>query len=159
MRFKFFARVAVVATCAVIALLAIATQLPQLAVAVPGPYAGARCYGPSLPLLSNLPLGETSAATEIIDTRVIHDPTGARVAGWYYLNRRGDAFIQAVAGEQEFIAASLSAGKAQTAAASILGNKPLSFIPIGRKESKAFEESSVSRHVMQNCFSHPLGRR
>ena len=145
---------------AVLALLFVTVALlPQPAAAAQPPHAGARCYGNSLPLQSNLPLRMTSSDTDVVDIHAISNPAESRIAAWYYLNRRGDRFIQVAAKEEPFVAKLLSDAGAAYAAASVLGNKPWGFIALTPGDAVAFERAAASSHVLQGCFSHPLGSR
>jgi len=144
---------------ALAALIATGALLPQAAAAVQPPHPGARCYGNSLPLQSNLPLGTSSSDTDVVDIQAIWNPAASRVAAWYYRNRRGDRFIQVAANEEPFVAKLFSDASAHSTAMSVLKNKPWGFIPVRRSDAVAFERSTVSSHVMQSCFSHPLDSR
>jgi hypothetical protein len=139
------------------ALVATLALVPQAAPAAQPPQPGARCYGNSLPLQSNLPLGTSSSETDVVDIHAIHDPVQSRVAAWYYLNRRGDRFIQVAANEEAFVSRLFSDSRAKTTAAVILGNKPWGFISVVRADATAFEDVASSKHLLQSCFSHPLG--
>jgi hypothetical protein len=154
---QFLTAISVDLRAAALAALVVAVALlPHVAVAAQPPHPGARCYGNSLPLQSNLPLGTSSADTDVVDIHAIQDPAESRVAAWYYLNRRGDRFIQVATNEEKFVAKLFSDSNAKTTAASVLGNKPWGFIRVVRGDAIAFEHIASSNHVMQSCFSHPL---
>ncbi|MBV8581083.1 MAG: hypothetical protein JOZ86_10695 [Candidatus Eremiobacteraeota bacterium] len=119
------------------------------------PVAGARCYGKSLPLQANLPLGTSSPETDVIDIHVIRSADGSRIAAWYYTNRSGDRFVQFVAGQGPYVAGLFTGAAARRTAASISVNPPDSFIPVDRNDAIAFER--MGRGVLDPCFSHPLG--
>lgn len=137
------------------ALIATALTLQPVSASQP-PSFEARCYGPSLPLGSNLPLGTTSSATDIIDTHAIRGPVD-QVAAWYYSNREGDKFIQVARGYESYIADLLSAAGAKAIAESVAASKPYAFFPVSSTAATAFERLADSRGIMQSCFSHPLG--
>lgn len=130
--------------------------IPHSAIAVQPPAPGARCSGASLPLGANLPLGTSSPETDVVDVHVIRSAIGSQLAGWYYSNRNTDAFVQVVGGQEQYVAGLFTAAGATSAAASVIGNKPLSFIPISRTESLAFGRYAASRSFMQGCFVRPL---
>jgi hypothetical protein len=137
-------------------LIAAAVMLPHDVAAEQPPAPGARCSGVSLPLGSNLPLGTSSPDTDVVDVHVIASATGSELSGWYYSNRRADKFVQAAAGQEQYLSTLFTAAGATTAAVSITGNKPLSFIPISHRESVAFGRYAASRSFMRDCFVRPL---
>jgi hypothetical protein len=139
-------------------IVAAVTLLPLCVAAEQRPVAGARCYGTSLPLGSNLPLGTSSSRTDVVDVHVIRSAAGPRVAAWYYSNREGDRFVQIQRGQERYLASLFSASGAKVAAASAVGNRPLGFIPVRRSESVEFERYTRSHQLMQNCFIRPLGK-
>jgi len=129
----------------------------QIAAAEQPPSTGARCYGPSLPLGSNLPLGTSTSETDVVDAHAIRGSVSSHVVGWYYRNREGDRFIQVTRGYEQYVANLLSTSGAKAAANAVVGNMPYSFVAIDRHDADMFERSAASSNVLQSCFSHPLG--
>ena len=138
-------------------LLLLSAFAPCPAAAMQPPVAGARCYGKSLPLQANLPLGTSSPDTDVVDIHVVRSTDGSRVAAWYYLNRSGDRFVQVAPDDVEYVARLFSSAAARRAAVAVSDSKPYSFVSIDRKEAMRFERSEGA--LLHACFAHPLGRR
>jgi len=140
-----------------LAIVAVIIGLATPAVALQKPVSGARCYGPSLPLGSNLPLGSTESTTEVVDAEAIVNAGASGTSGWYYVNRRGDRFVQVWRGSPQYVTDLFSAAGARDASNSILANRPPAFVPISRRDADAFERYSAGRKILAPCFSAPLG--
>ena len=121
------------------------------------PRAGARCYGRSLPLGSNLPLGTSSSETDVVDIHVIRVPGKEQVAGWYYRTKRHDRFVQVAAEQQGAVSDLFAVSGAAGAATSVMGNRALAFIQVQRADALTFERFATPKHFLVNCFSRPLG--
>jgi hypothetical protein len=110
--------------------------LPSPIAAAQLPASGARCFGPSLPLGSNLPLATTTSETDVVDTHIIPDAVRSRAVAWCYRNLEGDRFIQVRPGFQTYVAHVLSANGANSAAEAGVASELFSFIPVKLNERR-----------------------
>ena len=156
MLLKLVTRIAMDMKRGIVCLLLLSAVAPLPAGAMQPPVAGARCYGKSLPLQANLPLGTSSSETDVVDIHVVRSTDGSRVAAWYYTNRSGDRFVQVVPEDIGYVAKLFSSVSARRAAVAVSESKPYSFVSLDRKEAMRFERSDGT--LLHACFAHPLGR-
>jgi hypothetical protein len=105
-------------------------------------------------LQENLPLGQSSRETEIVNITAFTDRDSNQVAAWLYTSREGKTYLQVRQGFKREIVAELERLGDSLFARLVDENGERSYIPVPK--SVALEQQLRRAKLLAECLTHPL---
>ena len=122
-------------------------MLPRQALA--SSEAGKRCFGSESAINDNLPLGQTSHATEVSGIEGIFVHASHEMVGLLYVTRNGNHFIQASSPAE--LARLLRALNATELAAEVAASKSGAYFQLPRPLAAAFQQGARGEVLSASC--------